>query len=55
MYFPEDQDAHATDPVLASIEQRARAATLIAVATGPDSYRFDIHLQGAAETVFIDI
>ena len=55
MYFPEDQDAHATDPVLASIEQRARAATLMAVATGPDSYRFDIHLQGAAETVFIDI
>ena len=55
MYFPEDAEAHAADPVLSSIEQRARAATLIATATGPSSYRFDIRLQGEGETVFIDI
>jgi protocatechuate 3,4-dioxygenase alpha subunit len=55
LYFPEDTALHAADPVLASIEQRARVATLIATATGPDSYRFDIRLQGEGETVFIDI
>lgn len=55
MYFPEDTAAHAADPVLASIEQRARVATLIATATGPSTYRFDIRLQGEGETVFIDV
>lgn len=55
MYFPEDEAAHAADPVLASIEQRARVATLIATATGPSTYRFDIRLQGEGETVFIDV
>lgn len=55
MYFPEDTATHAADPVLASIEQRQRVATLIATRTAPGHYRFDIHLQGAAETVFIDI
>jgi protocatechuate 3,4-dioxygenase alpha subunit len=55
MYFPEDAAAHAADPVLGSIEQRARVATLIATATGPSTYRFDIRLQGDGETVFIDV
>jgi protocatechuate 3,4-dioxygenase alpha subunit len=55
LYFPEDAALHATDPVLTSIEQRARVATLIATQTAPNHYRFDIHLQGPAETVFIDI
>lgn len=55
MYFPEDEAAHKTDPVLNSIEQRVRVKTLIAKQTGPGLYRFDIHLQGADETVFIDI
>ena len=55
MYFPEDTAAHAADPVLGSIEQRSRVATLIATATGPSTYRFDIRLQGEGETVFIDV
>ena len=55
LYFPEDSALHAADPVLNSIEQPARAATLIASATASGQYRFDIRLQGAAETVFIDI
>jgi protocatechuate 3,4-dioxygenase, alpha subunit len=55
MYFPEDAAALASDPVLGSIEQRARVATLIATSTGPSTYRFDIRLQGEGETVFIDV
>lgn len=55
MYFPEDSALHLTDPVLASIEQRARVATLIATSPAPGHYRFDIRLQGDGETVFIDI
>lgn len=55
MYFPEDAALHATDPVLNAIEQRGRVATLVATQTAPGQYTFDIHLQGARETVFIDI
>ena len=55
MYFPEEATANAADPVLNSIEQRQRVATLIALQTAPGQYRFDIHLQGPSETVFIDI
>jgi protocatechuate 3,4-dioxygenase alpha subunit len=55
MYFPEDAALHGADPVLRSIEQRARVATLIATKTGPGAYRFDIRLQGDGETVFIDV
>lgn len=55
MYFPEDTALHAADPVLNSIEQRARVATLIATETAPNRYRFDIRLQGEGETVFIDV
>ena len=55
MYFPEETTANDADPVLNSIEQSHRVATLIATQTAPGLYRFDIHLQGQAETVFIDI
>lgn len=55
MYFPEDAALHGADPVLRSIEQRARVATLIATKTGPGAYRFDIRLQGDGETVFLDV
>jgi protocatechuate 3,4-dioxygenase, alpha subunit len=55
MYFPEDAALHGADPVLSSIEQRLRVATLIAKSTAPGHYRFDIHLQGDTETVFIDV
>ncbi|MFN6976793.1 MAG: protocatechuate 3,4-dioxygenase subunit alpha [Gemmobacter sp.] len=55
MYFPEDGALHAADPVLTLIEQEHRRATLIARATAPGTYRFDIRLQGTDETVFLDI
>lgn len=54
MYFPEEQDANAADPILARIEHRERVATLIATRDGA-KLSFDIHLQGPKETVFLDI
>jgi protocatechuate 3,4-dioxygenase alpha subunit len=53
LYF-DDEPATAADPVLASVDP-ARRHTLIATRqTGdtPATYRFDIRLQGADETVF---
>lgn len=44
-----------SDPLLSAIEQRPRADTLIATKTGEGTYRFDIRLQGAGETVFLDL
>lgn len=54
IYFPDEPDANAADPVLNSIGDAAERATLIAAQEG-DGYRFDIHLQGDDETVFFDI
>jgi protocatechuate 3,4-dioxygenase alpha subunit len=55
MYFPEDGALHASDPILNAVEQASRRQTLIAVQTAPNTYRFDIRLQGEGETVFIDV
>ena len=55
LYFPEDEEALARDPLLSRIEHRARAATLIAAREGPGAYRFDVRLQGEGETVFLDV
>ncbi|TCR87686.1 protocatechuate 3,4-dioxygenase subunit alpha [Rhizobium sp. BK376] len=54
MYFPEETEANAADPLLARIEHRERVATMIATKDGA-TYTFDIHLQGEKETVFLDI
>ncbi len=54
MYFGDEEEANAEDPVLARIEHRERVPTLIAPRDG-DTYNFDIHLQGERETVFFDI
>ncbi|GHB40117.1 protocatechuate 3,4-dioxygenase subunit alpha [Pseudovibrio japonicus] len=54
MYFPEEEEANAADPVLGRIEHRMRVPTLIAKQSG-DKYTFDIHIQGDNETVFFDI
>jgi len=53
IYF--DDEDNGADPLLARIEQRQRVDTLIAKKTGPGEYRFDIRLQGADETVFLDL
>ena len=60
MYFSDETDANAKDPVLNLIEWEVRRKTLIgerdpALRDGVAVYRFDIHLQGAQETVFFDI
>ena len=52
IYFP-DQPANATDPVLQLVPP-GRRATLLAAASGPDRFRFDIILQGPGETAFLD-
>lgn len=54
MYFPEESEANAADPLLQRIEHRDRVATLIAARDGA-TYAFDIRLQGENETVFLDI
>jgi protocatechuate 3,4-dioxygenase, alpha subunit len=57
IYFPDEQAANAADPVLETIADPGRWATLIAAAEGgrPGEFRFDIRLQGARETVFFDV
>jgi protocatechuate 3,4-dioxygenase alpha subunit len=50
VYFPEDEEANAADPVLARVEP-ARRDTLIARRDG-EVHHFDIRLQGEGETVF---
>lgn len=53
IYFPENAEANAADPVLSSLDP-ARRATLVATAEQDRTYRFDIRLQGEGETVFLD-
>ncbi|MDE2200759.1 MAG: protocatechuate 3,4-dioxygenase subunit alpha [Rhodospirillales bacterium] len=58
LYFSDEAAANETDPVLRLIEQDSRRATLIAqrgARDGETVYRFDIHLQGDRETVFLDV
>ncbi len=52
LYFPDEHDANDADPVLRSLSPAERA-TLVAVRED-GGLRFDIHLQGARETVFFD-
>ncbi|RNF83990.1 protocatechuate 3,4-dioxygenase subunit alpha [Streptomyces botrytidirepellens] len=54
LYFPEDVQRGATDPLLAALDP-ARRETLVATAEPqPGTYRFDIRLQGEGETVFLE-
>ena len=53
IYF--DDEDNSADPLLARIEQRPRVDTLIAKKQDDGSYRFDIHLSGEGETVFLDL
>lgn len=54
IYFEDEAEANAGDPVLGRIEHRDRVTTLIARHDG-GKYSHDIHLQGPRETVFFDI
>jgi protocatechuate 3,4-dioxygenase alpha subunit len=55
LYFDDEAAANAVDPILALIDPLDRVSTLIAKSTGDSGFRFDIHLQGAHETVFFDM
>ena len=58
VYFEDEAEANAQDPVLKGIEWAPRRQTLIAkreVRDGEVVYRFDIRVQGEDETVFLDI
>ena len=60
MYFSDEADANAKDPVINLIEWESRRQTLIAQredgkGKGGVLYRFDIRLQGDDETVFFTI
>jgi protocatechuate 3,4-dioxygenase alpha subunit len=59
MYFPDEAGANAADPVLSSVTEQDRRASLIAVPepgpAGGSLLRFDIYLQGDRETVFFDV
>jgi protocatechuate 3,4-dioxygenase, alpha subunit len=54
IYFEDEAEANAGDPVMGRIEHRDRLTTLIAKG-GAGKYSHDIHLQGPQETVFFDI
>lgn len=54
MYFADEEEANAADPILARLEHKVRVPTLVAPRDG-DIYTFDIHLQGDRETILFDI
>jgi len=58
LYFDDEAQANAADPVLNLIEWEERRKTLIARREqrgGNAVYKFDIRLQGEGETVFFDV
>ena len=54
LYFPEEEEANANDPILSSIEDLEFRRTLLAYDEG-DALRFDIHLQGENQTAFFEL
>jgi protocatechuate 3,4-dioxygenase, alpha subunit len=58
LYFSDEGEANAADPLLNRIPEPDRRATLIAERSERDglaAFRFDIRLQGERETVFLDM
>ena len=53
LYFADEGQANGADPVLAGLDEQARA-TLVAEPTA-DGYELDIHLQGPDETTFFAV
>jgi protocatechuate 3,4-dioxygenase alpha subunit len=52
MYFADEDNS--SDPILSQITDKSRIKTLLATKDASGVYRFDIHLQGAHETIFFD-
>src|SRR5690606_4491471 len=57
IYFDDEAEANARDPVLASVDEARRPTLIAARQTTPAGtvYRFDLHMQGPDETVFFDV
>jgi protocatechuate 3,4-dioxygenase, alpha subunit len=55
VYFPDEPEANARDPLLASIPDPAARARLVARMDGEGALRFDVVLQGELETPFLDV
>jgi protocatechuate 3,4-dioxygenase alpha subunit len=53
LYFADEREANAADPVLAGLDEDARA-TLVAQPCA-DGYELDVHLQGPHETTFFAV
>ena len=53
IYFPDEHEANAADPVLSSLDEGERA-TLVAQDEG-GALRFEIRMQGERETVFFAV
>lgn len=53
IYFEDEDEANAVDPVLGLVEPDRRRSLI--AESGEGGYRFDIRLQGNAETVFFDV
>ena len=54
IYFPDEEEANAADPVLSSIEDPELRQTLVATDEG-SALCFDIRLQGENQTAFFEI
>jgi len=56
VYFPDEAEANAADPVLAVVPEDRRGTLIARAKDGTaDTYIFDIHLRGDKETVFFDV
>ena len=53
IYFADEEQANAADPVLTTVDVNRRNTLIAQVETG--GYRFDIHFQGEHETVFFEL
>ena len=54
VYFPDEDDANARDPVLAALDEEERRV-LIARDDGGGALRFDIRMQGGGAAVFFAV
>jgi len=55
IYFADEDEANADDPVLSALPDEGARATLIAQPDGAGAYTLDIRLQGDGETVFFAV
>jgi protocatechuate 3,4-dioxygenase alpha subunit len=53
LYFADEPEANAADPVLGDLDEEARATLVAAAVAG--GYELDIHMQGPHETTFFAV